>query len=75
MSEISEAIGMRIKLARTERRLSQKELAEQMGLQQYAVSGWETGKRSLRVEEAIKLAELLQVSVAQLAGEQPRAAA
>jgi len=75
MSDQGKKIGMRVKLARIERELSQQELAEQLGMQQYAVSGWETGKRPLRVEEAIRLAEALGVSVGYLAGEEQRAAA
>ena len=75
MSDQSKKIGMRVKLARVERELSQAELAKRVGLQQYAVSGWETGTRPLRIEEAIKLADVLGVSVGYFAGEQPREAA
>ncbi|WP_295406913.1 helix-turn-helix transcriptional regulator [uncultured Thiocystis sp.] len=69
--EIREDIGHRIKVRRVELKLQQKELGELMGVPQSQISGWEAGRRAMRLEQAVMLAAVLQTSVAYLVGETP----
>lgn len=48
---------------RQEKGVSQKELAEKMGVSQTAVTYWETGKRRLRLETIIEVAKALSCDV------------
>lgn len=55
-----------IKVLRTEQRLSQEQLAEQLNVTRQAVSNWETGKTQPDIETLTQLAEYFDVSVEQL---------
>lgn len=59
---------------RTERGLSQEDLAEQTGVSRQSVSKWETGQSVPDLDKIIKLADLFDVSVDELVreGERPR---
>jgi transcriptional regulator with XRE-family HTH domain len=73
--EIRREVGLRIKVRRVEKRLSQRELAESIGVEQTQVSTWESGKRVLRIEDAMKIAQILDTTVGYLVGEQARSEA
>lgn len=52
--------------AREKTGLTQKEVAEKLGIDQSAVSLWETGKTAPRVAILVKLAELYHCSLDEL---------
>lgn len=58
----------RLKRLRKEKKLTQKELAEQIGISQKSYSHWETGKNEPSLENLIKLVDLLEVSIDWLFG-------
>jgi transcriptional regulator with XRE-family HTH domain len=62
-------IGHRIKVRRVELDLKQEELGALVGVTQAHISEWEVGRRALRIEQAIQLAQALQTTVAYLVGE------
>jgi transcriptional regulator with XRE-family HTH domain len=51
---------------RRERRLTQLQLAELLGVQPRLISRWETGETRPQFDHAVRLAEVLQVSLDQL---------
>ena len=53
--------GIRLKLLREKRRLSQEELAYKVGVVQATIGNWEHGK-SIKMEYIPKLAKILEVS-------------
>ena len=55
--------GDRIKKARLRARLSQRDLAKQMGAQMAQVSKWEEGRTVPRPKTIAKLAEVLQIPI------------
>lgn len=59
-------VNTMIKVLRTEQRLSQEQLAEQLNVTRQAVSNWETGKTQPDIETLTQLAEYFDVSVEQL---------
>lgn len=59
-------IGRRIREARTARGISQGQLATMLGRTQTAISYWESGTRSLRVEELADIATALNIDTADL---------
>jgi transcriptional regulator with XRE-family HTH domain len=63
-------IGSNIKKFRTERRLSQEYLAEELGVSRQAVSKWETGQTEPTAKNLLQLAQLFGVTVSELVGEQ-----
>lgn len=60
--------GERIRVYRMRRKISQEALAGQVGLPETALSRIEHGARKVTLEEAVRLAEVLRISLAQLAG-------
>lgn len=58
--------GLFIAALRRERNLTQKELAEKIGVTDKAISRWETGKGFPEISILQRLAEVLQVSVTEL---------
>ena len=59
-------IGMRIREARSRKRLGQQEIAEALGVTKQLVSHWENARSDLPIATAIKLAALLGVTVQEL---------
>lgn len=59
----------RIKELRLKRKLSQKELAEQVGLSNQSISSYESGKRIPKIEAWSKLANFFNVSIPYIKGE------
>lgn len=60
--------GEKIKLLRQERRLSQKQLGEQIGMSQQQIGQYETGIRTPKMETLSKLASALECSIFDLVG-------
>lgn len=48
--------------------MSQKELAEQMGIKQATISSWETGRTEPKAEQWILLADILEAAVSRIMG-------
>ncbi len=69
---IRKQVGHRIKVRRVELDLQQKELGALMKVPQSQISEWEIGRRALKIEQAIVLAQALKTTVGYLAGEAPR---
>lgn len=61
---------MKIKELRTKAGLSQKQLAERVGVKQNTVSGWESGKHDIGLDELKQLSELFGVSIDEILGKQ-----
>lgn len=64
----TEAIGGKIKKVREEAGMSQKALADLLGVTEAAVSNYETGKRGIRPEVLKKISEIFNVSIDNLLG-------
>jgi len=62
-------VGERVKVYRTLRKMSQEELADLMGFPPPTISKIEHGTRKVSLEEAVRLAESLHVSLLDLAGQ------
>ena len=61
-------IPNRIKTLRQEAGLTQQELANHLGLNRQAISGWERGVNSLRLDHAEKVGQFFQVSAGYVLG-------
>lgn len=64
-------LAERIFALRTQRGLSQEELAEQLGVSRQSVSKWETGQSVPDLDKLIKLADLFGVTLDELARDTP----
>lgn len=60
--------GKRLREFRKEKNLTQKELAEQIGIKRNSYSDWETGKNEPSLENLVKLADLFEVPLDWLFG-------
>lgn len=60
------ALAQKIAYFREKRGLSQRELAERVGVSQSAVAHYETGHNKPRIETVFRLAAALDVSVSEL---------
>ena len=67
--EMRRAIGHRIRVRRVELHMQQKDLGDLVGITQAHISEWETGRRALRIEQAMQLAKALKTTVGYLVGE------
>lgn len=63
---------LRLRELRKAQGLTQKELARAAGVQQGAVGKWERGENQLKLTEAAIFADLLDCSVDDLIGREPR---
>ena len=54
-------LSTRIKAARKEKRLTQPDLADELGVSYMTVRRWETGKASPRIKEIEKLSKVLNI--------------
>jgi transcriptional regulator with XRE-family HTH domain len=59
----SKKLGARIRFAREAKKLSQEDLANQVGKTQKAISQLELGKRGMYVKDLVELANALNTSV------------
>lgn len=66
MSEVLKLVGGRIKEIRKDRGLSQDQLGEKSGFHFSYIGGVERGERNVSLENLAKIAEALNVSLAQL---------
>lgn len=57
-----------LKALRKQKKLTQKELAEQIGIKQNSYSDWENGKNEPSLDNIIKLAEVFYVTTDELLG-------
>jgi transcriptional regulator with XRE-family HTH domain len=71
-NEIRKRVGHRIKVRRVDLSLSQSQLGERVGVTQAQISEWEIGRRGMRVDQLIQLAEALETTVGNLIGEEKR---
>ena len=62
--------GNRLYELRTQKELTQKELGKLLGVSNKAVSKWETGEAKPRVDTINKLAQILDVNIGELLGEE-----
>ena len=62
MDDLLTQIGQRIRKHRERSRLSQEQLAERIDVSSQTISTAETGKKRLRVENIIKICEVLEIS-------------
>lgn len=58
----------KLKELRKRNNLTQKELAEQIGIKQNSYSDWETGKNEPNLENIVKLSKILDTSTDELLG-------
>ena len=56
-------IGAKMKQARQDAEVTQKELAEKLGVHQKDISRWENGERTPALETFAKICRILKVSV------------
>jgi len=73
-SRYRKKVGHRIKVRRAELDITQKQLGAALGVDQALISGWESGRRALRIEQAANLASELKISLAYLVGESEKRA-
>ena len=66
---IRQQVGHRIKVRRVDLNLKQEALGALIGVTQVQISDWEAGRRALRIEQAIQLAQALKTTVGYLVGE------
>lgn len=60
---INRAIGQQIRALRTDRKLSQEELCDLLGIARSTIAEWERGKNSPSISSLIRLAETFEVSI------------
>lgn len=65
-NSIQEEIGSKIKRLRTEKKMTQAELAEKMHVSSSAISKWERGQVGLDIHTACELAGIFGISVSEL---------
>ena len=66
MGDRNKEIGLRIKTVRQKKRITQKQLADELNVSQTAVALWENGQRGISLELIDELAKLLRVSAGYL---------
>ncbi|MEW4353797.1 helix-turn-helix transcriptional regulator [Streptococcus pneumoniae] len=59
----------KLKTLRKKNKLTQKELAEQIGIKQNSYSDWETGKNEPSLDNIIKLAKIFNITTDELLGQ------
>ena len=59
---MDESLGVRIKKARIDAGMTQKELAQQVGVPYQTLQFWENGKRKPKIENIRKIAEILNIN-------------
>lgn len=65
---VGNAIGARIKAERKKKGLTQKDLADALGIHYVNISQWENGKRKPKLETIRRIADVLDVTDANLLG-------
>jgi len=70
MGFIRNRIARNIALLREQKGLTQRELAENVGVKHNAVSNWESGKNSPDIEKIFDLADYFKVNVSDIFGQE-----
>lgn len=73
MNNIKENIAKNLKLFREERNVTQKQLAEVLGVKHNTVSTWENGTNSIDVSLLMQICEYLNVSLDAMFGKKSKA--
>lgn len=68
MGTIREEIAKNIRFYRKKSGLTQKELSEKIGVNNSAVSNWESGQNSIDIEILVKVCDALGVSLSDIYG-------
>lgn len=68
MGIIKDEIAKNILFYRKRAKLSQKQIAEQLGISIPAISNWENGTNSIDIETLFKLCDILGVSINEMYG-------
>lgn len=63
MGNVKETISKNILFYRKQKKLSQKELAKRIGVNNSAISNWENGINSIDIETLFKVCKELEVSI------------
>lgn len=66
--ELSEEIGLRLKQARTDKHMTQQQVAEKLGMRQTSYIRYEKGKIELDYEKLVFLCKLLDITPNDLYG-------
>ena len=61
-------VGRNIRVLRERKKITQKDLAESMGVSRQAICMWETGKRELNLATLNKLAEVFEMPIYYIIG-------
>jgi DNA-binding XRE family transcriptional regulator len=70
-TEFEKRMGTRLRELRQGADLSQAKLATAAGVSQRTVQNWEYGKRTFDIESAVKLADVLGITLDELVGRTP----
>ena len=60
---MNDSIGQKLKILRKERRLTQQELADRLGIKRATISNYEIGRRSPHLSELRRIAEFYGVGL------------
>jgi transcriptional regulator with XRE-family HTH domain len=71
MGEYKEVIARNIRYYRKLAKLSQKELADKLGISSAAVSNWEKGTNSIDIDTLFEVCRILEVSISDMAEVSP----
>ena len=66
MDRITKDIGARIKKLRTEKKLRQEDFANELNVSRTTLSHWESGLRTIGIEDAIKIVHYFKISLYEL---------
>jgi transcriptional regulator with XRE-family HTH domain len=66
MKKLSVVFGNNIRIIRTYKRISQKDMAKALKMSQPTIAQWETGKKSPKLNDIQVVADFLKVTPAQL---------
>ena len=72
MNNIKETIAKNLKFFREERKITQKQLAEVLGVKHNTISTWENGTNSIDVSLLMQICEYLNVSLNDMFGRENR---
>lgn len=67
-SIVKQEIAKNLLYYRKRKRMTQKQLAEQLGVRHNSVSSWETGTNSIDVETLLHVCRVLEVSIDEIYG-------
>lgn len=66
MDKIMDDISKNIKKYRKEKKMTQKELGQKVGVSTAAVSNWETGSNSIDIDSLFKVCDALDIPISQM---------